>query len=130
MTMETQHPTVDTPLAVIHRVAPDRVEVRFKEGHTFTVQGIRRMMEARQQMGAAGKHSALIVMPEVVDFDMQMITTDHYSAVPQPNTVAVAWVTQNERNATFTRMYLAYFPPPFPSEVFLQEAAARQWLGW
>jgi hypothetical protein len=130
MTKELDSSAVDTPLAVVRRTAPDRVEVHFKEGRTFTVEGIRRMMEVRQQMGEAGAHSALIVMPEVVDFDLPMITTDHYSAVPQPNTLAVAWVTQNERNATFTRLYLAYFPPPFPSAVFLEEAEARQWLDW
>lgn len=125
-------PVVDTPLAVVSRTAADRMKVHFKEGRTLTVEGIQQMMAMRQRMGEAGPHRVLIVMPEVVDFDMSMITTDHYSAVPQPNTVAVAvaWVTQNERNATFTRMYLAYFPPPFPSEVFLLESDARRWLGW
>ena len=128
--MDRTTTTVETSLAVIELVAPGRMEVHFKTGHTFTVEGIRSMLEARQQLGRSGPHRVLIVMPDVVDFDLTMITTDHYTEVPQPNTLAVAWVVQNERNATFTHMYLAYFPPPFPSEVFLLVADGRSWLGW
>ena len=57
-----------------------------------------------------------------------MITTDHYKLIPQPNTVAAAWVVHNAWNEQFTRMYLAYWPPPFPSEVFHTEVDARSWL--
>ncbi len=128
--MTNELPVKDTPLAVVSYTAADRVEVRFKPDLTFTVEGIQQMMVARQELGGNGPHKALIVMPEHVDFDLAMITTDHYKFVPQPNTLAVAWVVRTERNATFTRMYLAYFPPPFPSEVFLAEDEARAWLGW
>ncbi len=127
---QEQWPVVDTPLATVQWTAADRMEVRFKPRETFTVAGIQEMMQARQKLGEAGPHRVLVVMPDYVEFDMAMITTDHYTAVPQPNTLAVAWVTQNERNATFTRLYLGYFPPPFPSEVFLHEADGRAWLGW
>jgi hypothetical protein len=130
MSLQQDLATVDTPLATLRCTAADRMEVHFKPGKTFTVEGIKQMMLARQKLGEAGPHRVLVVMPDHVDFDMSMITTDHYTAVPQPNTLAVAWVTQNERNATFTRLYLSYFPPPFPSEVFLLEAQGRSWLGW
>ena len=121
----------DTELATVRCTAVDRVEVHFKPGHTFTVAGLQEMMQARQRLGeASGPHKALILLPDHVDFDMDMISTDHYRQVPQPHTLAVAWVARNERNATFTRMYLAYFPPPFPSEVFLTEDEGRAWLGW
>lgn len=71
-----------------------------------------------------------MLLPDHVDLDLDMITTDHYKVLPQPNTEAVAWVVRNERNETFTRLYLAYCPPPFPSDVFLTVDDARQWLGW
>ena len=126
--MNTALPEIDTPLALVRYTAPDRVEVRFKEGLTFTIAGIAEMMKARQALGTAGPHRAMMVLPEDVDFELSMISTDHYKQIPQPNTEAVAWVAQNERNAHFTRLYLAYWPPPFPSEVFLTEAEGRAWL--
>ncbi len=126
--MNSSLPEIDTPLATVRYTTPQRVEVRFKPGLTFTVQGIAEMMLARQQLGAAGPHRALMIFPDDVDFELSMLSTDHYKQVPQPNTEAVAWVAQNERNMHFTRLYLAYWPPPFPSEVFLTEDEGRAWL--
>ncbi|MCW5900791.1 MAG: hypothetical protein KIT10_16150 [Flavobacteriales bacterium] len=128
--MSAAPPFRDTPLATVRYTAPDRVEVRFKPGVPFTVPGIEEMMRVRQELGAAGPHRAIMLLPDHVEFDIPMITTDHYAQLPQPNTLAVAWVARNERNATFTRMYLAAWPPPFPAEVFLEEEEAHQWLGW
>lgn len=128
--MAMELPRRDTPLAEVRYTAADRVEVHFKPDITLTVAGVQTMMAARQELGGSGPHKVLMLLPDYVDFDMAMITTDHYEAVPQPNTLAVAWVARTERNATFARMYLAYFPPPMPSEVFLTEAEARAWLGW
>jgi hypothetical protein len=125
---DQQLPERETTLATIRYTAPDRVEVVFKPGIPFTVAGIQEMLQARKELGESGKHRVLILLPEHVEFDMAMITTDHYTVIPQPNTEAAAWVVHNERNATFTRLYLSYWPSPFPSEVFLLEADARVWL--
>ena len=130
MTIGSELLVVDTSLAVVRRTAPDRVEVHFKEGRIMTVEGIREMLQARERMCESGPHSALMVLTELVDFEMPSITTDHHHMIPQPDVVAVDWVTHNDRNDTFMRMYMAYFPPPFPCEVFFDEAAARMWLGW
>ena len=104
------------------------MEVLFKPGIPFTVEGIQTMLQVRQELGSSGKHRVLIVMSEYVEFDKPMITTDHYTVIPQPNTEAVAWVVRNERNATFTRLYVSYWPSPFTTEVFLSEEEARAWL--
>ena len=126
--MQNALPFVETPLATIRYTAVDRVEVRFKPGQTLTVAGLAEMMTMRQRLGAAGKHRLIVFMQEESDFDLPMITTDHYTLIPQPNTEAVAWVVINDRNERFTRLYLAYWPPPFPSAVFHGEADARAWL--
>ncbi|MEO8589768.1 MAG: hypothetical protein ABI432_10395 [Flavobacteriales bacterium] len=126
--MENELPFAETSLATIRYTAVDRVEVRFKPGQTLTVPGLAELMTVRQRLGAAGKHRLIVFMHDEMDFDMAMITTDHYTVIPQPNTEAVAWVVLNERNEQFTRLYLAYWPAPFPSEVFLAEAEARGWL--
>ena len=121
---------IDTPVATIQRTADDLVEVRFKAGVTLTVAGIAAILSARRQASAGVALRVLIVFPaDEVDFDMSMITKDHYSTVPvEQFTRAVAWATINDHNNRFCELYFAYFPSPVPSAVFVTEADARQWL--
>lgn len=128
--MEKELPCIDTPLATVGYTAPGLIEVRFKPGMVFTLDGVNRMMEARQKLSMLGKHRILMVLPnEVVDFDLQTVSTDHNKNYPQPNTEAVAWAAWTVQNQSIVRIYEAYWPTPFPVQVFLTEDEARQWLG-
>ncbi len=127
--MEKDLSMIDTPLATVGYTTPQLIEVRFKAGMVFTLDGVNRMMEARQQLSQLGKHRILMILPqEVVRFDLQSISTDHNQNHPQPNTEAVAWATWNAENQHIIRLYEAYWPTLFPVEVFLTEAEARHWL--
>lgn len=120
----------DTPLAIVERTGPDLIEVRFKPGVVLSIAGIGALLDARERMAGEGASRVLILFPAVeMDFDMAMITTDNYSGRPVgAYSKAVAWVTQNQRNDRFTRLYFAYFPSPVPSAIFDTEAEARAWL--
>jgi len=122
--------TIDTPIATIQRTAEDLVEVRFKPGVVLTVAGITAILQARQQSAGGVPLRVLIVFPtDEMDFDMSMITTDHYRAVPvEQFTRAVAWAAQNAHNERFCQLYFAYFPSPVPSAIFITEAEACAWL--
>jgi hypothetical protein len=122
---------LDTDLALVQRTAPDLVEVRFKPGITLTTSGIQAILDAREQLGSEGPPARiLIVLPEVVDFEMSMITTDQYKDRPvKQHSRAVAWVVHNDSNERFTQLYFAYFPSPVPTAVFQREEEARAWLG-
>ncbi|MBK6540184.1 MAG: hypothetical protein IPG10_02650 [Flavobacteriales bacterium] len=121
---------IDTLIATVQRTSPDLVEVRFKPGAVLTISGITAVLRAREELGRTASHCALIVFPEEeTDFDMSMITMDHYKGRPVVEfTQAVAWVVRNEHNERFTRLYFAYFPSPVPSAIFMEEAEARAWL--
>ena len=123
--------TIETRLALVQRVSSDRVEVRFREGITFTTAGIQEILAAREQLGRdAPPARVLIVLPELADFDMDMITRDHYKGQPvRDHSRAVAWVVHNDSNERFTQMYFAYFPSPVPSAIFRLETEAMAWLG-
>ena len=123
------HSAIDTPIAAVHR-AGDLIEVRFKVGATLTVAGIMSIMQVRQQLAAGEALKVLIVFPQAeMDFDMSMITTDHYSVLPvQQFTRAVAWAAINDHNERFCKLYFAYFPSPVPSAIFMEEKQAREWL--
>lgn len=122
--------TIDTPIAVIERSAPDLVEVRFKPGVVLSVSGINALLDARERMAEGVPSRVLIMFPaSEMDFDMAMITTDNYRGRPvEQHSKAVAWVTRNAHNDRFTRLYFAYFPSPVPSAIFGEEAEARAWL--
>lgn len=121
---------IDTPIASIQRTASDLVEVRFKPGATLTVQGISAILQARQQAAAGEPLRVLIIFPQdEMEFELNMITTDYYRAVPvEQFTRAVAWVAMNEHNRRFCELYFAYFPSPVPSAIFTAEEEARKWL--
>ena len=72
----------------------------------------------------------LVIFPEdELLFEMNMITTDYYRAVPvQQFTRAIAWAAMNDHNQRFCELYFAYFPSPIPSAIFTTEEEAREWL--
>lgn len=126
--MVTELPKAETELVTIRYTASDRVEVRFKSGVRFTANRIAEMMKERARLGASGPHRVLMLMPEVIDFDPNMVQVEHYTNVPQPNTEAVAWVAHNLADAHITKLVVERGRPTFPWKVFLSEAEARAWL--
>ena len=130
MNTTADKPLIDTLIATVQRTSPDLVEVRSKPGAVLSIPGITAVLHAREELGRIGSHCALIVFPEEeTDFDMSLITEDHYGGRPVVEfTEAVAWLVRNEHNERFTRLYFAYFPSPVPSAIFMEEAEARAWL--
>ncbi|MBK9175687.1 MAG: hypothetical protein IPM46_04980 [Flavobacteriales bacterium] len=128
--MTLQLSRIDTPIATVQRIAEDMTEVRLKPGCTLTVPGIAGILAARQEVAVGVPQRVLFVFPEEeVDFDMSMITKDHYATVPAGEfTRAVAWAMGNPHNERFCQLYFAYFPSPMPSAIFLTEEEARTWL--
>lgn len=124
------HPPIDTPIATIHRTAADLVEVHLKAGTTLSVAGIAAILSARQQAAGDRPLRVLVLFPaEDMDFELSMITKDHYSTVPVERfTRAVAWAAITDHNKRFCELYFAYFPSALPSAIFLREQEARQWL--
>lgn len=128
--MRSPGTTIDTPIAMVERTAGGFIEVYFKPGVVLSVAGIGALLDARERMKDEGPALVLIVFPNVeMDFDMAMITTDNYRGRPvKEHSKAVAWVTRNDHNDRFTRLYFAYFPSPVPAAIFSEEAEARAWL--
>ena len=126
--MVTDLPKTETELVTIRYTAVNRVEVWFKPGVRFTAAHIAEMMQERARLGASGPHRVLMLMPEVIDFDPEMVQVEHYTNNPQPNTEAVAWVAHNFADAHITKLVVERGRPTFPWKVFLNEEEARAWL--
>lgn len=121
---------IETAVATVIRAADDLVEVRIKPRAVLSVQGIAEILMARKQLAAGTPMRVLFLFPDDdCDFDLSMITTDHYSGIAvEEFTRAVAWATNSAHNDRFCRLYFAYFPSPLPSAIFETEAEARAWL--
>ncbi len=128
--MTTFSQRIDTPIALVERTAPDLVEVRLKPGITLSVAGIAAILQARKQLAEGQRMRVLFVFThDDTDFDMAMITADHYGSVKAEDfTRAVAWVARNAHNERFCELYFAYFPSPVPSAIFMTEEEGRAWL--
>lgn len=128
--MTTLSSHIDTSIATVERNDQDLIEVRIRSGATLTIAGIAEILQARELLAEGQPRLVLIAFPpDEVDFELSMITLDHYRTVPMERfTRAVAWVTGNARNDQFCRLYFAYFPSPVPSAIFEDEASARSWL--
>lgn len=121
---------IDTPIATVERTAADLVEVRMKPGSTLSVGGIAAILQARRQLADGQRMRVLFVFAnEDTDFDMAMITADHYGSTKAEHfTRAVAWVAHNGHNERFCELYFAYFPSPVPSAIFMTEGEGMKWL--
>jgi hypothetical protein len=121
--------TIDTRLARVIRTAPDRVEVRFREGCKLDTAGISEILELRRKLGEHLPLKVMGVIPDDADFEMDMLTKDHYAVHGTKDyTAAVAWVAQGSLQNQMTNLYLSYHPTPFRSAVFTDEADAQRWL--
>ncbi|MFZ1689310.1 MAG: hypothetical protein WAU70_17945 [Flavobacteriales bacterium] len=124
-------PLVHTPIATVQRTGSDLVEVRFHPGCVLSVGGISAILEVRDELGREARNHVLIVFPaDELDFDLNMITTDHYGGRPvEQHTISLAWVVRNAHNERFTRLFFAYFPSPVPYAIFSTEEEAIDRLG-
>jgi hypothetical protein len=116
-------------IATVLRTAPDLVEVRFHEGALWSNAAIMPILEQRAALGREVPNKVLVVLPELLDFELGTMTTDHYAGVGlEVHCLAEAWVVRNAFNEKLARLYFSYFPSPVPCRIFFEEAEARTWL--
>lgn len=120
---------IETRLATLERKHDDILEVRFKPGVKLDRAGILEILEERKRFCASGAHHVLAVFPAESDFEMEVMTTDHYlDAGMRDCTRTLALAANGAMNERMASLYFAYFPQPFDTRVFLEESDARAWL--
>jgi len=127
--MSTEHKPIHTVIATVHRTAPDLVEVRCNEEAIWTMAAIAELMQARATAAQGVPVKILVVLPEVVDFEMNTMLTEHYpEGTDQAKCLAEAWAVRNAFNEKLARLYFGYFPSPVPFSISMTEQEARAWL--
>ncbi len=120
---------VETPLAHLQRLTPRLVEIRFKPSVTIDVAGLATIFEARKRMQGADAVSLLVVIPPDAEMEIAVLGTDQFARNDgAEGLIAMATVAQSSMNEMLTKLFFAYFPQGFPSQVFTDLAEARAWL--
>lgn len=119
----------DTSLATIERDSGGTIRIRVNEGARLDVNGFKEIMDTRRRLAQGQPARVLAVLPDDIDFEVQIMNVDHYAGVDAASfTKAFAIVTPASFYTRLYQLYAAYFKPGFPVQVFPDEASAMAWL--
>ena len=121
---------IETRQATIEKTADNVLEVRYKPGQTLDPAGLSEVLSERERLcSGQGGQAVHGVMPADADFQMVIMTSDHYKGRPVVDCTRFLAITassvMHERMAS---LYFAYFPQNFRTAIFTDEVEARKWL--
>lgn len=120
---------IETRLAIIEKVGTELLEVRFKPDQHVDRAGIDEILNERKRICPEGSRNILAIIPGEPDFDLDVVTTDHYAGRGLENcTRALAIAATSSINERMAGLFFAYFPQAFATKVFSGEEEARRWL--
>lgn len=120
---------IETRLATIEKVGTELLEVRFKPEQHVDRAGIEEILNERKRICPEGPRNILAIIPGEPDFDLDVVTTDHYAGSGLENcTRALAVAATSTINERMAGLFFAYFPQAFATKVFSEEVEARRWL--
>jgi len=121
--------TIETRCASMSLVAPGFIEQRFSATATIDRAGFEENRIARQELGGESPYVMLSIIPEGIDFELAVTSTDHFKPERgKSHLVALAVVVSDGMGEAIAKLYFSYFPTDFPARVFHEERAAREWL--
>lgn len=120
---------IDTEAAELELLPNGDLDLRFKANVKLTIARMDEVMEARMKICDGRERAVLITLPEDIDFDVNVLTSDHYKGRELDKcTYAVAWDAESEMNEELVEIFYRYFPQPFPVKIFRHHDEARAWL--
>lgn len=120
---------IDTEAADLELLPNGELDLRFKANVKLTIARMDEVMEARIKLCAGCACGVLVTLPEDIDFDVNVLTSDHYQGRELDKcTYAVAWDAESEMNEELVEIFYRYFPQPFPVKIFRDQSEARDWL--
>lgn len=120
---------IETRCASLVLAAPGFIEQRFRSDATIDRAGFEENRMARVELGGAGPYVMLTILPEGMDFELAVTSTDHFEPERGSSGLcALAVVAGDGMGEAIAKLYFSYFPTEFPARVFHDEAEARAWL--
>jgi hypothetical protein len=128
--LSSMNELIETRQATIERTADNVLEVRYKPGQTLDPAGLSDVLSERERLcKGQGGQAVLAVIPPDADFQMLIMTQDHYKGRPAVDcTRFLAIAATSVMHERMASLYFAYFPQNFRTSIFSDEAEAREWL--
>lgn len=121
--------TTTTTLATLSLVGEHRINVVFMPGVEVSAERIAEVRQARRHMCGGARIVALLELPAEADMELSTMNVDQYSEEGSTSgMVAMAVLAGSVTTESLARLYLAYYPPRYPIEVFTERADAERWL--
>ncbi len=128
MKMEIPH-FIETRSALIERTSDELIEVRFKPGTTLDAAGLGEAILAKRNLCHTGSPDVLMVLPADTEVDIRAVTADPGQVLgPCTQAGRLAFVAEGPLNPKLVEIHLRYHPREQATQVFGNEADARQWL--
>ncbi len=129
MTIVFEEDSYETSIATIVRTRPDLMEIRYKPGCTLDMAGVKEIHEVRARVFGERPYASLSLIPEDVDFQLDITQQDHYIAKRKSDPL-VAWavVSRGPMLEMISKLYFSYFPQTFPVLTTADEQEAREWI--
>lgn len=109
--------------------APGLIEQRFRNDVTVDRTGFEENRIARLELAGDGSYVMLSVLPEGLDFKLEVTTNDHFEPERGDTGLrALAVVALDSMGEAIAKLYFSYFPQVFATRIFTSEAEARTWL--
>jgi len=118
-----------TAIALLTRVRPELVEIRYNAGAILGGLELAEVQEARRMLMGGRPYASLTIIPEDVDFQLAAMNTDH-AAVDRTQglLIATAVVCRANMIEMLVKLYFSYFPQMQRIHVTDNEAEARAWV--
>lgn len=127
--MATPLRSIPTRLATMSLMEPGFIEQRFHEGVKLDRAGFEENRAVRHALAGSEPYVMLSIIPEEIDFELNIVSTDHFGAEEEiAGLTALAVVAHGQLVQGVTAIFFKYFPPQFPARIFSAEAPAREWL--
>ena len=120
---------IETGLAIVECDETELIHVRFRPGVILSVKGLAEVRAARKQLAANKPTAVLATVPEDIDFELNVMNSDHYKGTDASSyTKVFAIVTNTKMHKELCALYATYFRTDFPLRTFDDEPSARAWL--
>jgi hypothetical protein len=120
---------VHTRWATLSWLGPNAIELRFASAILLDMAAIAEMIADRKRIQGHTPVGLLLIVPEDTELDMSIIGTDHLRVhQATDNVLGFAVVARSSVSEVLLRLYKAYYPTTFETEVFTAEEEARTWL--
>lgn len=127
--MEFQPKRIETQTAMIARISPSRIELRFKPDMVLDPEGLGEVIRSKRALCGSDRPDVLAVLPGKPEFTLDAIAVDHHAVNGGcAGSRRLAFVGECALGRRLLEIYFKYHPREHETRIFSSEVEAARWL--